>query len=130
MNLGADFKQNDSLLKKMVAFPGNFNRALENYQVKADERLLELVRQHASGRPGPNVVTGRYISRFVIVDHRVRNPSQQTHRLEYGFIGTDSLGRKYAQPPFPHFRPALEEMRTEYRRGIVPLVRQAWNASR
>jgi hypothetical protein len=28
-------------------------------------------------------------------------------RLEFGFTGTDSLGRNYAQPPFPHVQPAL-----------------------
>jgi hypothetical protein len=29
-------------------------------------------------------------------------------RLELGFTGTDSIGRRYNQPPYPFMRPALE----------------------
>lgn len=32
-------------------------------------------------------------------------------RLELGFTGTDSLGRRYAQPPYPFMRPALATVR-------------------
>ncbi|MGV9878670.1 hypothetical protein [Streptomyces sp. NPDC003006] len=28
-------------------------------------------------------------------------------RLEFGFVGVDSLGRHYNQRPFPHLRPAV-----------------------
>ncbi len=28
-------------------------------------------------------------------------------RIEYGFVGLDSLGRRYNQPPQPYLRPAL-----------------------
>lgn len=120
-------------LTRLVGKIKNFTRdipgAMDRYTDQSTERLLELVVKHASGRPGPNVVTGQYISRFLIENKRVVNLSPQTHRLEYGFSGTDSLGRVYHQPPFPHFRPALEEMRLEYRRGIVPLIKKTWNAS-
>lgn len=30
-------------------------------------------------------------------------------RLEFGFDGTDKLGREYHQPPRPYLRPALDE---------------------
>ena len=30
-------------------------------------------------------------------------------RIEYGFSGTDSLGRSYNQPPHPYLRPAMDE---------------------
>ena len=30
-------------------------------------------------------------------------------RIEFGFVGTDSLGRKYNQGPRPYMRPAFEE---------------------
>ncbi|MFJ8310970.1 MULTISPECIES: hypothetical protein [unclassified Streptomyces] len=31
----------------------------------------------------------------------------QARPLKYGFAGTDSLGRRYAQPRFPHVGPAM-----------------------
>lgn len=34
-------------------------------------------------------------------------------RLEYGFNGTDSLGRRYHQAPRPYLRPALDEHKDE-----------------
>ena len=33
---------------------------------------------------------------------------EYARRLELGFVGTDSLGRTYAQAPRPYLRPALE----------------------
>lgn len=129
MNVHFDFDQVGILGNKLRNFPAHFAAALKLYDEDKTEELLRLVIKHASGRPGPNIVSGRYVASFRIVDKRVVNPSPQTHRLEYGFNGIDSLGRRYHQPPFPHFRPALEEMRKGYRRGIVPLVRNTWNAS-
>lgn len=43
----------------------------------------------------------------------------QGHRLEFGFIGEDSLGRRYHQSPRPHFRPALAEIHKAYERAIT-----------
>lgn len=34
-------------------------------------------------------------------------------RLEYGFMGTDSLGREYHQAPTPYLRPAFRTKRAE-----------------
>lgn len=127
MNVNVDFSQVGKFAGHIGSFVGAIPGAIDIYNQQATERLLALVRQHASGRPGPNVVTGRYLSMFMIINGRVVNLSPQTRRLEYGFSGTDALGRVYHQPPFPHFRPALEEMRSEYRRGMVPLIRQTWN---
>ena len=33
----------------------------------------------------------------------------QARRFEYGFRGTDSLGRRYNQPAYPHFQPAADK---------------------
>lgn len=35
----------------------------------------------------------------------IGSPMPQTCRLEYGYSGTDSLGRAYHQAPKPHWRP-------------------------
>lgn len=36
-------------------------------------------------------------------------------RLEYGFVGADSLGRVYNQPAQPHFRPTMDKNEGKYK---------------
>jgi hypothetical protein len=80
------------------------------------------VKGRASGRPGPRIITGDYRrswttearrilggSAFIIGTNKVQGP-----RLEYGFSGTDSLGRHYNQPPFPHLRPVVAQVEQQY----------------
>ncbi|MEV0257718.1 HK97 gp10 family phage protein [Streptomyces sp. NPDC050732] len=82
--------------------------------------LLETrIKAHASGRPGPNAPTGDYRRSWtheittsgVSVEAVIGTNKPQARRLEYGFVGADSLGRIYNQPPFPHVGPAVEEIR-------------------
>ncbi|MFF3516116.1 HK97 gp10 family phage protein [Streptomyces sp. NPDC002573] len=82
--------------------------------------LLETqIKANASGRPGPNVITGDYRRSwthevFVTGDSVtgvVGTNKPQARRLEFGYIGPDSLGRIFAQPPFPHVGPAVETIR-------------------
>ena len=73
------------------------------------------IRGNASGRPGPNVITGAYRNSWQTVNRRLPHGAMctlgtdapQGRRLEFGFTGIDSLGRHYNQPPFPHVQPAL-----------------------
>lgn len=73
------------------------------------------IRGNASGRPGPNVITGAYRNSWQTQTRRLPYGAQctlgtdapQGRRLELGFVGIDSLGRHYNQPPFPHVQPAL-----------------------
>ena len=129
MKVDIDFSSVNRFSKKIQGFTRNFEKNMAQYQKDATDKLLARVIHHASGRPGPNIVTGRYVASFLIVSNKVVNFSPQTHRLEYGFVGNDSLGRIYYQPPFPHFRPALEEMRQEYANGIVRMIKQTWSES-
>ena len=50
-------------------------------------------------------------------------------RVEYGFAGTDRLGRTYHQPAQPYVRPALDEnvgaMRREFAAALGDLLRAA-----
>jgi len=86
--------------------------------------LLARVKARASGRPGPNAPTGDY-RRSINLDlsggnagplsageatATVGTNAVQGRRLEYGFVGADSLGRVYNQSPYPHFGPALDEV--------------------
>lgn len=73
------------------------------------------IRGNASGRPGPNVITGAYRNSWQATTRRLPYGASCTlgtdlpygRRLEFGFTGTDSIGRHYNQPPFPHVQPAL-----------------------
>lgn len=73
------------------------------------------IRGNASGRPGPNVITGAYRNSWQANTRRIPygaictlgTDAPQGRRLEWGFVGADSIGRVYNQPPFPHVQPAL-----------------------
>lgn len=80
------------------------------------QQLLARIQSNASGRPGPRVQTGQYRRSWQMErGHSAGGPSVmvgtsavQANRLEYGFVGADSLGRVYNQPPFPHVGPAVQ----------------------
>lgn len=83
-----------------------------------------------TGPPGPRIQTGDYNRSISLnMGTEVGSPvatvgtnKPQGRRLEYGFVGTDSLGRHYNQPPYPHFRPALWEVRPLFTAAIAALV--------
>jgi hypothetical protein len=76
--------------------------------------LLQVrIQAHASGRPGPRIITGDY-NRSWNTTHVgdtsiVGTNKPQARRLEYGFYGPDRLGRVYNQRPYPHVGPAVDE---------------------
>lgn len=81
-------------------------------------RLQNDIRRRASGRPGPNIITGQYV-RTIMVRRSAKSEEfgitafsahPAAHRLEYGYVGRDSLGRNVNAPPYPHFGPALEHI--------------------
>ena len=45
-------------------------------------------------------------------------------RIEYGFVGKDSLGRRYNQAAKPYLRPALDEKRNEAVREMKEAFRE------
>lgn len=81
------------------------------------------------GEIGPRVQTGDY-RRSIRLSVRgagvggedvaeVFTNSPQGRRLERGFLGlTDSLGRTFHQPPYPHFNPALDDVGPRYARAL------------
>ncbi|MFI1177014.1 hypothetical protein [Streptomyces melanogenes] len=44
-----------------------------------------------------------------MITGKVGTSAPQARRLEFGFVGVDSLGRRYAQRPYPHLGPAVEQ---------------------
>jgi hypothetical protein len=89
------------------------------------------IRQNASGRPGPNVITGRYRASWRSetrgipygAECTIGTDAPQGRRLEFGFWDmTDSIGRHFFQPPFPHVQPGLgfiEETLHEQMRAVL-----------
>lgn len=90
---------------------------------------LAKVRANASGRPGPRRVTGNY-KRSMNVEYVgpyeaiIGTNAPQGRRLEFGFVGTDSLGRHYNQAPLPHWQPMADWLLPQFAAaiaaGIVP----------
>ena len=90
------------------------------------------IQKNASGRPGPNVVTGQYRASWDVkvnvaggrVSTVVFTDAPQPRRLEYGFVGVDSLGRQYRQPPYPHIEPAFRQTEPAFLQalhaGVLP----------
>jgi hypothetical protein len=130
MKIKVDFKQLTRFSHKMERYPRAVMTDTEKLLDDTGERLLAAVKRNASGRPGPNVVTGAYRSGFFLIRRPMRvgvgNHSPQTFRLEYGFFGVDSMGRVYSQPPFPHMRPALAEVQQQFRKDLRALPKKTW----
>lgn len=71
--------------------------------------------------PGPNRATGDYTRtmhkrtthRADSVTSEIGTNAAQARRLEFGYYGTDSLGRTYHQDPFPHWQPMRLWLETE-----------------
>lgn len=88
------------------------------------------VKGNASGRPGPRVITGDYRRSIESkMTWEEGNPvgivgtnKPQGRRLEFGFVGTDSLGRYVQSPPFPHFRPALQTIGEPFQKALADAV--------
>ena len=99
-----------------------------NRTVQQQARLgRALIRERASGRPGPNVITGQYLASWRIESFPVPDGggaeigtnAPQARRLEYGFFDmTDSIGRHFFQVPRPHVDPAVDELSHEFKRSF------------
>lgn len=92
------------------------------------------VKGRASGRPGPRTVTGDYRRSWSTKQvgvlggtaYLVGTNKAQARRLEYGFNGTDSIGRHYNQPPYPHLRPVMAVVEKEYAPDMFRVMTQVF----
>lgn len=103
----------------------------ERAAVRKYARLLETrIKAKASGRPGPNAPTGDYRRSWgtrlsgnaSYTLGEVGTNAPQGRRLEFGFVGTDSLGRNYNQPPYPHVGPAVDEVEPLFIEALKKVV--------
>ena len=106
-----DFSDMGKFQRKITRFIPTWEKENRELMVESAVLMHVTVRKFASGYAGgPNVRSGAYLSSIQMqVDQsgwKVYTNAPQGHRLEYGFVGMDSLGRNYDQKPRPHFRPA------------------------
>lgn len=95
--------------------------------------LRALIQANASGPPGPNIVTGRYHASWKVESKKAPGGGTVTvgteepygRRLEFGFVGTDSLGRTYNQRPRPHAGPAVSAFAPKFPYQIMKAVGEA-----
>ncbi|MER5302126.1 hypothetical protein ABT039_22085 [Streptomyces lasiicapitis] len=95
--------------------------------------LRTLIQAAATGRPGPNVITGRYRASWHTQIHPrthgahavVGTFAPQARRLELGFHGADALGRIYSQEPLPHVAPALTVLQPDFAERIADAAERA-----
>lgn len=89
--------------------------------VRLGAATLAQLKLRASGRPGPRRITGDYTRQMNMqADHggngvevTIGGSGVQGPRLEFGFVGTDSLGRRYNQRPLPHYAPTFEWLNSQ-----------------
>jgi hypothetical protein len=94
-------------------------------------------KQNASGRPGPNVVTGTLRRSIHVLGPTplgiggavafVGPTVIYGRRVELGYSGTDSLGRNYKQQPFPFLGPAYKYAVSV---GLPVIFRRRWGSAR
>lgn len=116
-------KRLEPLLRENLEEAGEF---LEN-EVKQDVST-PYPPASSPGHP-PHMRTGDYRQSIEhIVDEsrsgnsitmRVGSNSPYGRRLEFGFVGRDSLGRNVSQAPRPHMRPAIQRNRSAIGRIIA-----------
>jgi hypothetical protein len=107
----------DALIAELNAGAARVRTLMEAAVTKAAVDTVALTQRNASGRPGPNAPTGDYRGSWSVEDvdagpaavaKSAGTNRAQANRLEYGFVGTDSLGRVYDQAPLPHHGPAVD----------------------
>lgn len=106
-------------------------KELDALTIQYGHILNTRIKANASGRPGPNAPTGDYRRSWVVEVQRdgdsivVINGTNkpQGRRLEFGFVGVDSLNRHYNQPPYRHAKPALDEVGPRYVDAAKRLIR-------
>lgn len=107
------------LAARLDAAADNVGPAIDRHLRRVGAAGVAQIKSNASGRPGPmvrNTENPNYRDSWKDVYRAIPHGAQctigtskpQGKRLEFGFYDmTDSIGRHYFQPPFPHVQPAI-----------------------
>lgn len=113
-------------------WPGQVERFVAPAVDAGGQLLRTQIIANAGGRPGPNFPTGDYRGSWEVrplpgpdIAVGIGTNRPQGRRLELGFTGTDSLGRTFNQPPFPHVAPAIQQKTRQIVDGIERAVARA-----
>ena len=125
----------DELADRLERSADRIGPAIERKVRHVGELGRGLIRGNASGRPGPNIITGQYWASWQSVTRSIPYGAQctigtgrpQGRRLEFGFTGVDSIGRYYDQPPFPHVGPAIPLIEAALRQGVGDAVGEVFS---
>ena len=114
---------------KTYKIAGEFRQAAVKLGRQTDQReahyrllLRSRIQDHARGRPGPQRVSGEYLASIGVRGPAVGTDDPRGRRLEFGYHGPDADGVTYDQPPYPHFQPAIDEVRPAFFRSMERLV--------
>lgn len=137
-----DLKVDDNgSLKAVIGSAKRFQRrALRDIERSCNDFAYEFrdeVRSRAEGRPGPRRITSNYWQSIEVVSvsgglfkasfqKSVVSYHPAAARLEMGYVGIDAAGRHYNQPPFPHWRPAIEHVGPKWVNSFSDLVPRWW----
>lgn len=135
-----DFTQVQLTQKQFDKFQKIMSKGVTDITNQYASALRDQVIANAQGAPGPQVITGDYIASIQIQtsgsstfgtglgygEAIVVSDAPQANRLEYGYVGIDSLGRQYNQPPFPHWQPALDMVEPQYIQALNDAVPSWW----
>lgn len=132
---GVEFHHNALAVASSIELHGTKVGAKAQRVVAHHGLLLQAaVKRHASkprtGPPGPRLQTGDYVRSIALavglLQAEVGTSKPQGRRLEYGFSGTDALGRVYDQPPYPHFQPAADEVEPLFTAALLATMVEDW----
>ena len=127
----------DALIKLLTDAAAKVDHLMPLVVEKSAEDLKSLTQRNASlpssGPPGPRVITGDYVGAWEVHKEPQRDGTSrsvgtnraQARRLEYGFTGTDSIGRHYDQPPYPHHGPAVDAIEPQFHAAMAEVARKA-----
>lgn len=108
------------------------DRVTRHHAMLLETRVKANASLPRSGPPGPRLITGDYVRSWTTTRRPgpgggqasvVGTNKPQARRLEFGFIGADSLGRVYNQPPYPHLGPAVDATKPGYVKDLAELPR-------
>jgi len=124
MRVSIDFRDVEKFTDKMRRFLLGWDEAERDLLQTAADMMLEKVRALAPYRTGVYRMSWQIQASgrgyLIFTNHPA------ARRLEYGFVGTDSLGRNYNQAPRPHMRPAVTEVREWLYTEYAKLPRGLW----
>lgn len=129
----------DTAVGQVKSFVRKVDKGTQRSMVDHAIQLRDEVRKNAQGAPGPRRITSGYWNSIKMVEntsgfisHTFTTSVISEHpagpRLEKGYVGVDSLGRHYNQPPFPHWAPAIAKVGPEWLQEEHDKLPEWWKA--